>query len=204
MTPSLDKTSKITDFIYHEQDITSSSGFIRTSCNTFYTSEQYGTRADNNITGRTPAGPSLSTFALPAEKLIIVVMWDMKKYKRHPLPSNKIAEMKREVRDRLVRKYTAGEHRSLGRKQINGIEADGIEFNDVKFVDVGGKPVKSYTGRLWVDPRNELPVMIEHEGVVQDGDHEVHVETMMSHFRWNVGLRPEVFTPDIPEDFTEL
>jgi outer membrane lipoprotein-sorting protein len=92
--------------------------------------------------------------------------------------------------------------KSLGTRDINGIEAEGFEIegpNGMNIVDSRGVPInKSYT-RIWIDVKTELPVMIEKESSTADGASRVQ---MTWKFEWNVDLDKSIFEPNIPKDYT--
>jgi outer membrane lipoprotein-sorting protein len=191
------KTDSINDFVYQSQENrVAGKNYPESITSTIYTSADYGIRIDAEKSGN-------MTFTLPAEKTITVVMPSIRKYKQHPLSDDAIAEMKENSPKTLVKKYIAAKYKSLGSKMINGIEAEGIEVNDIELVK-SNRPIKSYLGRLWIDVQTELPILLEAELVLSQGENDIQVKVILDNFQWNVDLKPEIFKPNIPKDYTEL
>ncbi|MBL7215495.1 MAG: hypothetical protein ISS71_07430 [Phycisphaerae bacterium] len=189
------KTDSISDFVYQSQESMTVIGknYSESIITTIYTSAEYGIRIDDEKSGN-------RTFTLPADKAIVVVMPSIKKYKWHPLSDNAIAEMKENSPKTLVKKYIAAKYKSLGRKIINGVEAEGIEVNNIELVK-SNMPIKSYLGHLWIDIQTELPILLEAKLV---GENDIQVKVILDNFQWNVNLSSEKFKPEIPKDYTEL
>ncbi|TKJ37357.1 MAG: hypothetical protein CEE38_07590 [Planctomycetes bacterium B3_Pla] len=102
--------------------------------------------------------------------------------------------------------------KKLGRKQIDGVEAEGFEFRDSEiagaFVPV---TFDSLVARLWVDVETSLPVRYEAELVISDrhitfftGGKAVEVKVVGNEFQWNVEFEPETFEPNIPPYYTPM
>lgn len=102
--------------------------------------------------------------------------------------------------------------KKLGRKKIDGVEAEGFEFRDS---EIAGAfvPVRfdSLVARLWVDVETSLPVRYEAELVISDrhitfftGGKAVEVKVVGNEFQWNVELKSETFEPNIPPYYTPM
>jgi hypothetical protein len=94
----------------------------------------------------------------------------------------------------MIKEFMSFEHTPLGRKIIDGMEAEGIEVNDPKF---GGFLFERAKGCLWVSVETDLPVRIEIEGVSGG----VETKVVAYDFDWSAVLEPDVFEPNIPEDY---
>jgi hypothetical protein len=78
-------------------------------------------------------------------------------------------------------------------EQIEGIDCFGFELSARKY---GTNPDTS-KHRLWFDAETMLPVKVESEWVQDDGPRK----RVSDEFQWNVELPPDIFIPDIPQDF---
>jgi hypothetical protein len=102
--------------------------------------------------------------------------------------------------------------KKLGRKKIDGVEAEGFELRDSEiagaFVPV---TFDSLVARLWVDVETSLPVRYEAELVISDrhitfftGGKAVEVKVIGDEFQWDVEFEPSIFEPNIPPDYTPM
>ena len=165
-----------------------------------FVSSEYGFRADMYHDGKL----QMSQFMLPAEKAIISIMPEQKKYMRMLLTDEHVARMRQQgsgdPRD-MVRQFMSTEYTELGRDVIDGVEVEGIETTDPKAL---GGVFENYVGRLWVDVRTDLPVRMEMEIQMPApaGDEPMKMSMVMDGFEWGVEIDPSVFEPDIPDDYT--
>ena len=100
----------------------------------------------------------------------------------------------------------------LGRKIIDGKEAEGFELRDSKTV-AAFVPVQfdSLTARFWIDIETSLPVRYEADLVISDkhitsytGGKPVEVNVTADEFSWNIELEKDIFEPNIPSDYTQM
>ena len=84
--------------------------------------------------------------------------------------------------------FLSKKHTELGRKTIDGVEAQGIEM------DYG-----TTTARLWVSMETQWPILYE---IRNAGDPEPHL--VMDSYEWDVELETSIFEPNIPSDYTLL
>jgi len=108
----------------------------------------------------------------------------------------------------MSRQYT-----KLGRARFDGFEAEGFETSDFDLAPLPEQmkfffPIKSLTGRLWVDVDTSFPVGIEMEidagrGLL-NGFQNVHCEFTAYDFRWNAELPAGILDPNIPADYTPI
>ncbi len=100
----------------------------------------------------------------------------------------------------------------LGRKTINGREAEGFEIHNTKiagaFVPV---TFDSLIARFWIDVETSLPLRYEAELVISDkhitlftGGKAVEVKVIGDEFQWDVELDKDIFELNIPPDYTEM
>lgn len=100
----------------------------------------------------------------------------------------------------------------LGRKTINGREAEGFEIEDSK-IAAALVPIEfdSMLARFWIDVETSLPLRYEAELVISDrhitfftGGKAVEVKVIGDEFKWDVELEPSIFEPNIPPDYTQM
>jgi len=145
---------------------------------------------------------TISTYTLRAEKILVSVMRPMKKYAQHPLDEEALRQMDRMGPKQIVKRFTSLKYRELGRKVIDGLEAEGIEVNDPKILSGDNFPIDSLVARLWVNGATDLPILLEVEIIGNGGSLEI--KTVMDQFQWNVPLDADEFEPNIPDDYTVL
>ena len=193
-----DKVNSSGNFIYQSREIMTVIGknYSESNATTVYTSIEYGIRIDDENSGN----KTITSFA---EKTITVLMPSIKKFIIDPLSDDVITGMKEKTPKTLVKNYIAAKRKSLGRKAINGIEAEGIEVNDIGLVK-SNMPIKSYIGHLWIDIQTELPVLLEAEWIYSQGENDIKAKATFDNFQWNVNLSPDVFKPNITDDYTKL
>jgi len=95
----------------------------------------------------------------------------------------------------LIKEFMSHEYENLGRKKIDGVEAEGIEVNETGFYGF-----ESTIGRLWIDIETNLPVRMEIEGI--RGATESTVITY--DYNWDAELDQSIFQLNIPDDYTLL
>ena len=175
---------------------------------TRYYSSAHGSREDMSTTG----GLLLhQVYWLPGKNAFIEVAPLFKQYKQKEL-----SEAERKVwSQRSIAAAVEGlieleEPVKLGRKILNGKEAEGFEVRNSKIV-AAFVPVQfdSLVARFWIDVKTSLPVQYEAELVISDkhitsytGGKPLEVNVTADEFRWNVELEPGIFEPNIPSDFT--
>jgi hypothetical protein len=139
-------------------------------------------------------------FWLPEKSEIIVMVPEAKVYLRKILLSEDIFDPTiTQDPYTFLKEFMSFEHTKLGLKRINGIVAEGIEVDDPQLCL---NQFESLTGRLWVDVKTNLPVLFEIDGSANVG--EMRQRAVFDRFEWNVPLEPDLFEPDIPEDYVLL
>jgi hypothetical protein len=155
-----------------------------------YISTEYGLRhdvyEDGQLTGilYTPSTGLDITYVRPATKQysIATMSEEYMKQETQVSPSGLIEEF-------MSHKYT-----NLGRKTIDGVEAEGIEINEPGFYGFKDAAV----ARLWIDIQTNLPLKMEIEGV--RGATKTTVITY--DYNWDAKLDPSIFQVNIPDDYT--
>jgi len=163
---------------------------------TTYVSSEYGLRQDAYMNGQV-----IGISYIPLEGTIITqVMPNEKKYRR----VSTTEELVRKTHDQanpkgMIKEFMSFEHTELGRKIVDGVEAEGIEVNDSNFLNA---VFESAVGRLWVDVETDLPLQTEIEGV--SGNGSIEIKIVAYDFDWDADPKPSVFELDIPDDYTLL
>ncbi|MHC4756697.1 MAG: hypothetical protein ACYTBP_16330, partial [Planctomycetota bacterium] len=194
----VNKVEQIESFIFqHKMSIKGSAGMPEGTTvdieSTVYVSSEYGLRQDQYIGGKAIG----INYVPPSGTVITALMPHMKKYVMASMTEEQIRKMHEEVNPTgMIKEFMSFEHTELGREIIDGIEAEGIEVDDPKFLAFMFENAK---GCLWVDVQTDLPVRIEIEGVSSGGS--VETKIVAYEFDWNAGLEPDVFEPNIPDDY---
>ena len=163
---------------------------------TTYVSSEYGLRQDAYMNGQV-----VGISYIPLEGTIITqVMPNEKKYRR----VSTTEELVRKTHDQanpkgMIKEFMSFEHTELGRKIVDGVEAEGIEVNDSNFLNA---VFESAVGRLWVDVETDLPLRTEIVGV--SGNGSIEIKIVAYDFDWDADPKPSVFELDIPDDYTLL
>ena len=144
----------------------------------------------------------------------------VKKYYRMEVPQAYREKMKDLTPEKFFEWiWASGDYRKLDPKEVKGIEAAGFEVSDLveRFVDgtgIGRKAMKfffdvsSLNARMWVDPKNRLPVMVEAEGEVDPclltGYRKMRLHEVDDRWDFAVDLEESLFNPKIPEDYERI
>jgi tetratricopeptide (TPR) repeat protein/outer membrane lipoprotein-sorting protein len=139
-------------------------------------------------------------YVLPDQKVSISLMPQQKKYQRMEFDDDWLANVKREKNDprETLRRMMDCSYTELGRKEIDGIEAEGFETTDPKFSGGFAEGVKV---TLWVDVETCLPVLWEMDITMNE---QMSAHGVLSDFQWDIPVVASDFEPVIPEDFTSM
>lgn len=162
-----------------------------------YGSAEYGIRMDSYVDPE----HSIRTYGSLRQKAIISIIHSSKEYARTPLSGDQLAEFEKLDMKKRVREYLSAGYRKLGRKTIEGIEAEGVEIDDPSEAKANFQ-VDSCVMQLWVAVDTGLPILIEADTAGKDGTLKVH--TIQDNFQWNVELDANEFEPNIPEDYRQM
>ena len=191
-----ENVEKIESFIFQQRiSINGMPGGVTTDMElTTYVSSEYGLRQD--VYGN---GKVISISYIPLEGTVITAfMPGEKKYVSVSTTREHMRKIHEQANPKgMIKEFMSFEHTGLGRKIIDGVEAEGIEVNDPNFLTF---MFESTVGRLWVDVETDLPLRTEVEGV--SGDGSIETKIVAYDFDWDVGLDPGVFEPNIPDDYT--
>jgi len=191
------KVEQIESFIFQQRiSIGMPEGTTTDTELTTYVSSEYGLRQDTYMNGQV-----FSISYVPLEGTIITGVWpSRKKYVR----MSTTEEQMRKTHDQsnpkgMIKEFMSFEHTELGRKIIDGVEAEGIEVNDPNFLTA---VFESTVGRLWVDVETNLPIRTEIVGV--SGGGKIETKIVAYDFDWDAEPEPGVFELNIPDDYTLL
>jgi len=162
-----------------------------------YGSAQYGFRLD----GYNDEEVTSQTYATLRDKAMTSVNHLRRTYTRTTLADDALAEIENMEPKEAIGEFLSAEYTMLGRKTIEGVEAEGVEIDDPSKAQANF-PVDSCVMQLWVAVDTGLPVLVEVDTVGKNGTLEIH--TVQDSFQWNVELDASEFEPDIPEDYTQM
>lgn len=158
-----------------------------------YRSGRYGLRQEIYRDGRHQA----SQYIIPGEHMLYALVHRDRTWMRQGMTEEQIAELKRQTNAReIVGSFRDQDFESLGRKEIDGRMAAGIEITDPpewRTIYEGG------VWRLWVDLETQWPVRIELEGTALEG--RLHKTYTLKDFKWNPELTAKDFEVTIPGDY---
>jgi len=103
---------------------------------------------------------------------------------------------------RWITEFLSRNHRKLGRKTIDGVPCEGLETTDPTF-GVSNFQVDSVLARIWVSVETGYPVMLEGE-ITGGGDEKLQIKGVLDQFQWDVELDPNIFEPNIPQDYEQM
>lgn len=145
----------------------------------------------------------LEVYSLPQKKLNISLFHIPKKYLRQEITEDQMNQFPRiEDPRKWLNSLLSETYRKLGRRIIDGVEAEGIEAENPQFNKGAFEECRV---QLWVDIKNELPVQLLSEGKVFIEGKGAYTFTMVfDNFQWEVELASSLFEPPvIPDDYTE-
>ncbi len=160
---------------------------------------QYDLRMDTYYQGKL----DVSTYINYAEGTTVTLFHARKTYTRYTGPKGPPpAEQTCDPRPRF-KKALAGAHKELGRRTIEGVEAEGIEIPEVQGAPMGNDGVKakldSAVSQFWSSVETGCPVLVEETMAAHGGT--LRVKTIRDQFRWNIRLDPNEFKAKIPPDY---
>ncbi len=210
------KIAQVNSAIWQEHRILTCDGIelsflknLKTDVTRYYSSE-YGSREDMSTT----EGLLLhQVYWLTEKNAFIEVAPLFKQYKHKELTeTERLVWSQRSIAAAVEGLIELEEPTKLGRKIINGKEAEGFEVRDSKIV-AAFVPVHfdSLIARFWIDVETSLPVQYEAELVISDkhitsytGGKPVEVKVTADGFQWDVELERSIFEPNIPPDYTQM
>ncbi len=154
-----------------------------------YWAGEQGTRIDTYRDGEL----FMIKYWLPARKIYYIVHPQLKRYMERPLSDEEIAGgLQKQDPRRLLEWILRFDYRNLGRRELDGVEVEGIEAvrEDVETV------------RLWVDVATQWPVRCESDGKMLEAGQYMPVRTVMEGYQWHDQISPSLLDPNIPDDYT--
>jgi hypothetical protein len=173
-----------------------------------YFSKAYGHTEEGYIFGKLAYRV---TFNMPEKKTIIVLPM-LQKYLMFPYTEGQIKILDNVTPEGVINLLLQADYKKLGTGDINGVEAEGFEFHDIKaLTDIIPKflfDIKQGRGVVWVGVKELLPVKIEGDMVIGPSLLTLFTECRLHEFcvleSYNVELDEELFSTAAPEGYTEL
>jgi outer membrane lipoprotein-sorting protein len=160
---------------------------------------EYGMRMDiamtDSQTGRTTAQ---QIYMLPAEKRIVMLMPQEKKYMRMELDESMFEKMKEQSHDprTMIKQILAAKYEDLGPSVIDGVEVEGFRTTDPAY---GGGTLGDVDVTLWVDTKTWLPVRMDMNLKISE---QIRMQGTLHDFQWDVPVPASEFASIIPADYT--
>ena len=167
--------------------------------------EQEAVRIDSVM--QTPRGDAKTqTYILFEDRILLTLIPAQKKYIEVSISDEHMKKMEKEKGDPVTLLSAMLEHdyTELGRKEIDGVMAWGIEVSDPKLGAkmgsfISGGTFDEITVQLWVDEKRELPIRINATGSSKDG--QSSMEVVYDSFQWDIDIEPALLEPEIPDDY---
>jgi hypothetical protein len=167
--------------------------------------EQNAVRIDSSL--KLPGGiRTMQTYILFEESVLYTVIPAQKKYFKVTISDEQMQKMEDEKGDpaTILKAMLEHDYIELGRKNINGIPAWGIEVSDPKLgtkmgASISGGIYDETTVQLWVDEKTELPIRINATGSSKDG--KASMDVVYDNFQWDIEIAPAQLKPEIPDDY---
>ena len=185
-------------------------------------SPQYGSRIDHYDQGKL----TLSTYYNYVDGTMVYLLHTLKTYSRKtgtrkgPAPDGQAFL---DPRPR-IKKALAGAHKKLGRRTIDGVEAEGIEIPEISStisrmgggmsggmgmgtgsVSSGHEVITSdvsAVSQLWSSVETGLPILVEESATIEKDGYRM--KRITDQFRWNVRFDPNEFQARIPAGYQSV
>jgi len=173
-------------------------------------SSDYGTRMDTYLNSDLVG----QSFTLLDEGVFVTLMPWNKKYTAVKLTEALREEIRLSSADptSMVDAFLQSEYTELGRHEIDGIVAEGLESRELMLApavftgpiaslsSTSGSP-GAVTAQLWVDVATGWPIELTLDIATEE---QKEVCIVLSDLQWDVELAPEAFVREIPADYTAL
>lgn len=166
------------------------------STGTMYLSDKFGSRIEINTPGQ-----GQIVLLRPVDGPIRVVNPGRKSVVR--VDASASGRVARNAPDEFIdylRQLTGDADRGLGRKEIDGHEAEGFEIDGDR-LGLLAQPGTDAWARVWVDVNTALPVLIEIETTMPDGQ---FIRTLQNQFVWDTPLEAKLFELDVPDGTPQI
>jgi hypothetical protein len=148
---------------------------------------------------------------LPDENLRIRIIPPLKQYERSELTEVERAFWEKPSIRALVDLLKSEKYTQLGRKIINGREAEGFKIPSSEVAEISPITVVSGVALVWIDVETRLPVQYEAEVLTTDkyitlatDGKPVLIQITGYEQQWDVELEPNIFEPNIPLDYVNV
>lgn len=199
----LTRIQQISVYTYQmSMTMTGSTGRVEVNQNiecTTLISEDLGMKMSMEMTDpKTGATVSQKMYMLPKQRKMLTITPEQKMYTQVELDEAMLERQQKQNNDpgAMVKQILECEYRSLGRSTIDGVEVEGFQTTDPKYM---GGMMGQTDVVVWVDAKTQLPVRFEMD--IQMGD-AMHMQGVMHDFHWDVSVDAAEFEPVIPEDYT--
>ena len=153
-------------------------------------------RLDHPVTGESLLQ---ELYVSPQERTITAVMPNQKTYAKVELDDAGIERWQSENDPRtFVERMLQFEHKRLGRSVVDGIEVEGFQATDPRWVGEAGGMAGAEI-KAWADVESRLPVRIE---IDRDTPGKGHIHVAAYDFEWDVPVDAAQFVPVVPDDYT--
>ena len=173
-----------------------------------YSSKQHGLVEEGRVDGKLIYR---ITFNRPKRQALLVLPpW--KKYGAMASTDEQMRLMENLSPEGIINVLLAGDHKELGRDNIDGFEVEGFEFQqpDV-FVDLFPKPIfdiQTLRGKVWIGIEEQLPIWVEGDFFFGKSFltlfNEVRLHEVNVVEKYDAELDEKIFDTDVPEDYAEL
>jgi len=170
--------------------------------------EQNAVRVDSSY--QVPGGTTKThTYGLFEDRIVVTLIPSQRKYSEVTISDERMKKRQEETGDpvTLLNAMLEHDYAELGRKEINGVMASGIEVSDPKLSAkmgsfISGTMFDETIVQLWVDEQNKLPIRIDATGSSHDG--QASMEVVYDGFQWDIPIAPALLKPEIPNDYELL
>jgi outer membrane lipoprotein-sorting protein len=162
-------------------------------------SNEYGMKMESTMVDANSGEQTIQQmYMIPNDRAMVMVMPGQKKFMRMEFTEELLARMKKQNNDprEMVKQIMSCNYTELGRSKIDGIEVQGFETTDSRFMAGMAQQVKI---KLWVDAATWLPVRQEMDIQVSE---QMQMHGVVYDYQWNIPVDPSEFQPVIPGDFT--
>ena len=173
-----------------------------------YSSKQHGLVEEGRVDGKLIYR---ITFNRPKrQSLLVLPPW--KKYGAMASTDEQMRLMENLSPAGIINMLLAGDHKELGRDNIDGVEVEGFEFQQPDlFLDLFPKPIfdiQSLRGRVWIGIEEQLPIWVEGDFLFGKSlltlFNEVRLHEVNVVEKYDVELDEKIFDTDVPEGYTEF
>ena len=173
-----------------------------------YSSKQHGLVEEGRVDGKLIYR---ITFNRPKRQTLLVLPpW--KKYGAMASTDEQMKLMENLSPQGIINMLLAGDHKKLGRDNIDGVEVEGFEFQQPDlFVDLFPKPIfdiQTLKGKVWIGTEEQLPIWVEGDFFFGKSlltlFNEVRLHEVNVVDKYDVELDEKIFDTNIPEGYTEF